>query len=112
MAHQREHGGLRNTVLGHSGSEGVPEIVETARDLGILPQFIPAPSQIRSMACRIRCTPRKEVVLFLGLSEFFHEPRSMLGKYDRQIVVDRNHSPRAVRRLGPPNCEPTGLPEK
>src|SRR5438552_14717772 len=80
VAHQSEHGGLRDAILGQSGSERVPEIMDTTGNAGIGPQLVPAPGNIGRVPRRVGwngLAPWEQVVLWLWLPELLHEPRAM-----------------------------------
>src|SRR5205823_4977267 len=61
-------------IFSQSGSEGMPEVMDTAFDACIGPQMIPAPSDVGCVACRIGRDrlPRREQIVFWSLGSSGH----------------------------------------
>jgi len=75
------------------------EIVKAARNFGVLPQFVPAPCNVRRVARwvrRNRLAPRKQVVSWQRLTKLSDEPISMRRENGCQIVVDRDHAASSI----------------
>src|ERR1700733_6851898 len=100
MPHQRQHGALRNTRLGHFGSYGLPEIVETALDGRALPEGIPGACNVTYRPLRIEWplrtasrpsgAPREDIPLRLDFPHLPAIPARVLGENRSEIGIDRN----------------------